>query len=90
MTEPYVTGKQVAEHLGIGIKSWSSNELRFNLPFILVGNVRRYRISEVEAYLLEQTAAQMETYMTKTRVKRNVAKAKPAKRKPGRPRKVTV
>ena len=41
MSEKYVTGKQLAEHLGLSAKSWGTSELRFTLPFILIGNSRR-------------------------------------------------
>jgi hypothetical protein len=50
--EPWVSKKVLARHLGISTR-WVELRQREGLPSQLVGRCRRYRITEVEAWLRE-------------------------------------
>ena len=53
--------KQVAEALGLSVKTLRSWRLRgVELPFIKLGKSVRYRLSEIEAYLEANTKAPRE------------------------------
>ncbi len=46
--EPWVTKQQLADHLSV-TRRWI--ELQRGLPFLRMGAMNRYRISEIEAWL---------------------------------------
>lgn len=48
--EPWVTKRQLAEHLHVAIR-WIEGQHHHGLPHVRRGGVVRYRISEVEAWL---------------------------------------
>ncbi len=48
--EPWVTKRQLAEHLHVAIR-WIEMQQHHGLPHVRRGGVLRYRISEVEAWL---------------------------------------
>jgi hypothetical protein len=48
--EPWVTKRQVAAHLGFSTR-WVELPVREGMPSKLVGGHRRFRLSEVEAWI---------------------------------------
>lgn len=55
--EPLLTKKQLALHLGFSPR-WIELRMRDGLPSLMVGGRRRYRVSEVTAWLNERAEAQ--------------------------------
>jgi hypothetical protein len=49
-TEPWVTKRQVAAHFGFSTR-WVELRIRDGLPSRMFGGRRRFRLSEVEAWL---------------------------------------
>jgi predicted DNA-binding transcriptional regulator AlpA len=52
-TERWLTKRQIAEHFGFTTR-WVELRMREGLPSIRLGNRRRFRLSEVEAWLVSQ------------------------------------
>lgn len=57
--EPWVTKQQLADHLQV-TRRWIDLQQRLGLPYIRMGGMNRYIISEVEAWLREHYAAATE------------------------------
>lgn len=51
-TEPYVTIREVAAHLGMSV-SWVEKAVVRGLPSHKLGRARRFRLSEVEQWLAQ-------------------------------------
>lgn len=49
--ERWLTKRQIAEHFGFTTR-WVELRMREGLPSIRIGNRRRYRLSQVEAWLV--------------------------------------
>jgi hypothetical protein len=54
--ERWVTKQQLAEHLGVTSR-WIEYQQRLGLPYLRMGGMNRYRVSEVEAWLRDRHAA---------------------------------
>ena len=52
--EPWLSKKQVAAHLGFSTR-WVELRIRDGLPSKLIGGQRRFRLSEVEAWIEGRT-----------------------------------
>jgi hypothetical protein len=50
--EPWLTKPQLAEHLAVSDR-WIELQQRVGLPYLRMGGLNRYRVSEVEAWLRE-------------------------------------
>jgi excisionase family DNA binding protein len=48
--EPWITKRELAEHLGISTR-WIDRRIQMGLPSTLLGNRRRFQLSAVEAWL---------------------------------------
>ncbi len=54
--ERWVTKQQLAAHLGVTPR-WIEYQQRLGLPYLRMGGMNRYRVSEVEAWLRDRHAA---------------------------------
>lgn len=52
-TEPWVTKQQLADHLLV-TRRWVELQQHAGLPYLRMGGLNRYRISEVESWLRER------------------------------------
>jgi predicted DNA-binding transcriptional regulator AlpA len=52
LSEPWLTKPQLAEHLAVSDR-WIELQQRVGLPYLRMGGLNRYRVSEVEAWLRE-------------------------------------
>jgi hypothetical protein len=50
--EPWLTKRQLADHLAVSGR-WIELQQRRGLPYLRMGGINRYRISQVEAWLRE-------------------------------------
>ncbi|HEY4810406.1 MAG TPA: helix-turn-helix domain-containing protein [Solirubrobacteraceae bacterium] len=57
--EPWLTKPQLAEHLAVSDR-WIEMQQRVGLPYLRMGGLNRYRVSEVEAWLREHYNASPE------------------------------
>lgn len=51
--EPWVTKQQLADHLQV-TRRWIESQQQLGLPFLRMGGMNRYIVSEVEAWLRER------------------------------------
>ncbi len=58
--EPWLTKPQLAEHLAVSDR-WIEMQQRVGLPYLRMGGLNRYRVSEVEAWLREYYNASPES-----------------------------
>lgn len=58
--EPWLTKPQLAEHLAVSNR-WIEMQQRVGLPYLRMGGLNRYRVSEVEAWLREHYNASPES-----------------------------
>jgi hypothetical protein len=58
--EPWVTKQTLADHLLV-TRRWIELQQHQGLPFLRMGSMNRYRISEVESWLRERYAQEDET-----------------------------
>lgn len=57
MKEGLLTRQEAADYLGlkkVTLESWACN-MRYNLPYIKVGRMVRYRIEDLDAFMKERT-----------------------------------
>lgn len=61
-TDPRFSPKEAAEYLDVGVNTLSVWRCtgRYNLPFIKVGRLVRYRKSDLDAFLTRRTRGQAE------------------------------
>jgi hypothetical protein len=52
LPEPWLTKQQIAEHLAVS-KRWIELQQPRGLPYLCMGGLNRYPISEVEAWIRE-------------------------------------
>jgi hypothetical protein len=52
LSAPWLTKPQLAEHLAVSDR-WIELQQRVGLPYLRMGGLNRYRVSEVEAWLRE-------------------------------------
>lgn len=55
--EPYITKEQAAEHLGLSPRTLEKKVHARRIPFHKIGHLTRFRYSELDAWVAEQTAA---------------------------------
>jgi hypothetical protein len=55
-SERWITKQQLAGHLGATVR-WIEYQQRLGLPYLRMGGMNRYRVSEVEAWLRDRHAA---------------------------------
>jgi hypothetical protein len=53
--EPWVTKQQLADHLLV-TRRWVESQQQLGLPYLRLGRINRYSITEVEAWLRERYA----------------------------------
>ena len=53
--EPWVTKQQLADHLGV-TRRWVESQQQLGLPYLRLGSINRYSITEVEEWLRERYA----------------------------------
>jgi predicted DNA-binding transcriptional regulator AlpA len=58
--EPWLTKPQLAKHLAVSDR-WIEMQQRVGLPYLRMGGLNRYRVSEVEAWLREHYNASPES-----------------------------
>jgi hypothetical protein len=58
--EPWLTKPQLAEHLALSDR-WIEMQQRVGLPYLRMGGLNRYRVSELEAWLREHYDASPES-----------------------------
>jgi hypothetical protein len=51
--EPWLTKQRLAEHLAVSGR-WIELQQHVGLPYLRMGGLNRYRVSEVEAWLRER------------------------------------
>lgn len=51
-SEPWLTKPQLAEHLAVSDR-WIELQQRVGLPYLRMGGLNRYRVSEVEPWIRE-------------------------------------
>ncbi|MHB8243192.1 MAG: helix-turn-helix domain-containing protein [Solirubrobacteraceae bacterium] len=54
--EPWVTKQQLADHLQV-TRRWIEYQQQLGLPYLRMGGMNRYIVSEVEAWLRERYAS---------------------------------
>lgn len=54
--EPWLAKPQMAAHLGMSVR-WLEQQTAAGMPSVLIGGRRRYRVSEVEAWLRNREGA---------------------------------
>ncbi len=54
--EPWVTKQQLADHLQV-TRRWIESQQQLGLPYLRMGGMNRYIVSEVEAWLREHYAS---------------------------------
>jgi hypothetical protein len=52
LPEPWLTKPQLAEHLAVSDR-WIELQQHVGLPYLRMGGLNRYRVSEVEAWIRE-------------------------------------
>lgn len=52
LREPWLTKQQLAEHLAVSDR-WIEMQQHVGLPYLRMGGLNRYRVSEVEAWIRE-------------------------------------
>jgi hypothetical protein len=53
LREPWLNKQQMAEHLAVSHR-WIELQQHVGLPYLRMGGLNRYRVSEVEAWLRER------------------------------------
>lgn len=53
LPEPWITKQQLAGHLSV-TQRWIELQQHLGLPYLRMGGINRYRLSEVEAWIREQ------------------------------------
>jgi excisionase family DNA binding protein len=55
--EGYKTGQEIADYLGVSLRTITRLVRKGRIPSTKIGGARRFKISEVEAYLNENNRA---------------------------------
>jgi hypothetical protein len=58
--EPWLTKPQLADHLAVS-ERWIELQQRVGLPYLRMGGINRYRVSDVETWLREHYSAVRDT-----------------------------